>query len=652
MRRLLITRSTLILAFAIWFVDISFSSEPLTPVPVPKVSVNRVELKRSPYGSYVTATCTFENPTSNEVKYTGYARNSFDPPFKPGSISPIYSVEYKSAGQWHECPIGWCGTGMARLGAKPGTTGVFDVILPASAWDWEAIRIGLKCSSSNSKEGTSTIVWSESVSHDGTVRLWRLKRIPDNSSATPGIVKPGNVALASDGATVSGVLTGYAALLDGDTRTAMGLYEYAESPWPCEWTVTLDQVYHLQKIRLKLWDGDNRYYRYTVETSADGKEYEPLVDRSKGQWKSWQIISFPPRPVKTIKIRGLYNSINPVFHVVELEAYCLLPPYFGKGEPAAPAPPKKELTLETGDFTIHGTGFQPAVLKNDARAYGNRRYVWKDVPEKFAGCKFTKTKGGVRAKISVKAKRDAVLYVATATIQPGIDMTDWEDTGISFYYTDKVKTRMRVFRKSLKAAEQVAVPQGNWSGGVVVWGEKVDTHRAISATPNPFSNAGFLDYINRTWDNNIRNQFDVSKVDGGYRVTCDIDGGYKHKLILFTKEDVFTKKFVASFTVERGSCGLSLRPRDLAPAGTVTRFATGKRYEVQFWIEDGIAKGLVNGAPASIGHNKPAYYGYFALAPSRSCSVVFHELRFEPRTIASRPTSDNSSGKGSPDSRP
>ncbi len=636
MRRLFITRSTLILAFAIWFVEISFSSEPLTPVP--KVSVNRVELKRSPHGSYITATCTFENPTSNEVKYTGYARNSFDPPLKPGSISPIYSVEYKSDGQWHECPIGWCGTGMARLGAKPGTTGVFDVILPASAWGWEAIRIGLKCSSSNSKEGTSTMVWSESVSHDGIVHLWRLKRIPDNSPATPGIVKPGNVALASNGATVSGVRADHAALLDGNTRTATG---YAWSPWPCEWTVTLDQVYRLHKIRLKLWDGDNRYYRYTIETSADGKEYKPLVDRSKGQWKSWQIISFPPRPVKTIKIRGLYNSINPVFHVVELEAYCLLPEgkgvfsnagfldyinrtwdnnirnqfdvskvgggyrvscdidggyehklilfhkedvftkkfvasftvergscglslrprdlaprgtvtrfaagkrydvqfwiedgiakglvngepaeighnnpaYYGyfaltpsrscsvvfhelrfeprtiaEGKPAAPAPPKKELTIETGDFTIHGTGFQPAVLKNDARAYGNRRYVWKDVPEKFAGCKFTRTNGGVRAKISVKAKRDAVLYVATATIQSGIDMTGWEDTGISFYYTDKGKTRMRVFRKSLKAAEQVVVPQGNWSGGVVVWGEKVDSHRAISATPIPIANPSF-----------------------------------------------------------------------------------------------------------------------------------------------------------------
>ena len=101
MRRLAITLSTLILAFAIWFVETSFSNDHLTPVP--KVSVNRVELKQSPSSSYIAATCTFENLTSEEVKYTGYAPDSFDPPLKSGSISPIYSMEYKTDGEWHEC---------------------------------------------------------------------------------------------------------------------------------------------------------------------------------------------------------------------------------------------------------------------------------------------------------------------------------------------------------------------------------------------------------------------------------------------------------------------------------------------------------------------------------------------------------------------
>ena len=503
MRRLFITRSTLILAFAIWFVERSFSSEPLTPVP--KVSVNRVELKRSPHGSYITATCTFENPTNNEVKYTGYARNSFAPPLKPGSISPIYSVEYKSDGQWHECPIGWCGTGMARLGAKPGTTGVFDVILPASAWDWEAIRIGLRCSSSNSKEGTSTMVWSESVSHDGIVRLWRLKRIPDNSSATPGLIGRTTVGDKDIGLAVK-----YAmgkpllnATIQEEVFRCGGELKNAR--------ITLTGVLHVpQATTVLAWHAGGSASRGIHWLDVDGRHVGSIGDDRVKDIVYRLPLKAGAYPVKWVLTGGDFGNsvlqfvddrtkrILPVTAPAEAVSVATspplkrildnssaqprsLPPCFAEDEPAAPAHHKKELTLETGDFTIHGTGFQPAVLKNDARAYGNRRYVWKDVPEKFAGCKFTKTNGGVRAKISVKAKRDAVLYVATATIQSGIDMTGWEDTGISFYYTDKGKTRMRVFRKSLKAAEQVVVPQGNWSGGVVIWDERVDTHRTIWA---------------------------------------------------------------------------------------------------------------------------------------------------------------------------
>ena len=133
------------------------------------------------------------------------------------------------------------------------------------------------------------------------------------------------------------------------------------------------------------------------------------------------------------------------------------------------AAPMTKCSLETPDFTITGTGFRPAMLKNNARAYGNRRYVWKYVPEKFTGWKFTKTDGGVRADIFVKAKHDGVLYVATATSQAGIDMTGWDDTDLSFYYTDKGKSRMHIFKKAIKTGDQVTVPQGNWSGGVVMW---------------------------------------------------------------------------------------------------------------------------------------------------------------------------------------
>jgi len=80
----------------------------------------------------------------------------------------------------------------------------------------------------------------------------------------------------------------------------------------------------LSEIRLLLWDKDNRFYRYVVETSLDGETYHTAADRSQGKWRSWQKLTFEPRPARYIRLRGLYNSspANPYMHAVELEAYC------------------------------------------------------------------------------------------------------------------------------------------------------------------------------------------------------------------------------------------------------------------------------------------------------------------------------------------
>jgi len=141
-----------------------------------------------------------------------------------------------------------------------------------------------------------------------------------------GVVQKGNVALASNGTTVSGVDWGARDLLDGDSTHFTGGKGFATGKFPCEWIITFDKVYLLQEIRFLLFDLDRRYYRYTMATSPDGKTYTPLVDRSQGEWSSWQRVSFPPRPVKAIKLTGLYNTVNEGFHVVEFEAYCVPPP--------------------------------------------------------------------------------------------------------------------------------------------------------------------------------------------------------------------------------------------------------------------------------------------------------------------------------------
>ncbi|MBL8795388.1 MAG: protein kinase [Planctomycetia bacterium] len=135
----------------------------------------------------------------------------------------------------------------------------------------------------------------------------------------------GNVALATEGATVTGPGPS-AALIDGVTTGYTGYLGFAQGAWPCAWTVQLAYVCQLQEIRLLLWDGNRRNYRYLLEVSADGQTFSTLADRRLGDWRSWQTITFPARPVKAIRLQGLYNSDNKWFHIVELEAYCLPPP--------------------------------------------------------------------------------------------------------------------------------------------------------------------------------------------------------------------------------------------------------------------------------------------------------------------------------------
>ena len=139
------------------------------------------------------------------------------------------------------------------------------------------------------------------------------------------VVESGNVALAKNGTTVVGANNGDQAI-DGKTALYSGVYGFASGVLPCEWELTLPKLYLLQQIRLRLHDSyASKFYRYAIETSSDGKTFIPLVDRSKGEWRSWQTITFDPRPVRTIRIKGVHNSDSNWLGVVEIEAYCVPP---------------------------------------------------------------------------------------------------------------------------------------------------------------------------------------------------------------------------------------------------------------------------------------------------------------------------------------
>jgi hypothetical protein len=140
-----------------------------------------------------------------------------------------------------------------------------------------------------------------------------------------GAVVQGNVALAERGATVEAQGTG-PSMIDGVSVGYTGSTGFAQGSWPCAFTVTLDKVYAIRQIRMLLWDGNQRHYRYKMEVSPDGEHWAMLADRSEGEWRSWQTLDLAQSaPVKQIRVTGLFNSDNGGFHIVELEAYCVPP---------------------------------------------------------------------------------------------------------------------------------------------------------------------------------------------------------------------------------------------------------------------------------------------------------------------------------------
>jgi hypothetical protein len=130
---------------------------------------------------------------------------------------------------------------------------------------------------------------------------------------------------------------------------------------------------------------------------------------------------------------------------------------------------RQAVSCETADLVITGASWAISKLTDKQKAFSNRNYVWQGLPEQFRNWRITQTAGGERAEIRVKAKRDTTLFAATATKQTGIDLAGWNAVADSaFHYTDKNSTAMTIHSRPVKADEAVVVPQGNWSGMMVL----------------------------------------------------------------------------------------------------------------------------------------------------------------------------------------
>lgn len=102
------------------------------------------------------------------------------------------------------------------------------------------------------------------------------------------------------------------------------LNTFWEAQSPAWLTIDLQKPHKLDRVEIfPYWDGE-RYYQYTVELSADNKNWTKVVDQSantRPATASGDLHKFAPLDARYIRVKMLKNSANSGVHLVEVRAY-------------------------------------------------------------------------------------------------------------------------------------------------------------------------------------------------------------------------------------------------------------------------------------------------------------------------------------------
>jgi len=128
-----------------------------------------------------------------------------------------------------------------------------------------------------------------------------------------------------------------------------------------------------------------------------------------------------------------------------------------------------EVKVDLPKLTITGHGWELATLADGQQAFTNRQYTWQNVPAQFRDWKITRIAGGESADVRARSKTAGVVYLATSASRPTADLPGWEPVAEStFNYSDRGKSKLKVYRRAAKAGQDVLLPQGPWSGGLLL----------------------------------------------------------------------------------------------------------------------------------------------------------------------------------------
>ncbi len=134
--------------------------------------------------------------------------------------------------------------------------------------------------------------------------------------------------------------------------------------------------------------------------------------------------------------------------------------------------PRSPFEHETAKIIINGINWSVHPLELKRTLFFDSGIRLKSIPKRHKGWNVTRIKVGSRTDMSVFAKQTCEVFFATGLETKGaIDVTGWTPTGDMLKFNNEDEMPMTIYKRSAKAGERIQIPQGNWTGGVVLFEE-------------------------------------------------------------------------------------------------------------------------------------------------------------------------------------
>ncbi|HOK10049.1 MAG TPA: DUF4855 domain-containing protein [Candidatus Hydrogenedens sp.] len=110
--------------------------------------------------------------------------------------------------------------------------------------------------------------------------------------------------------------------IDGDVDCYSGTSGFACCEIPGKIQIQFADTVTITCVQMLLFNLDERYYQYRIETSQDGNNWKTIIDKSQGEYRGWQKDTVSPHPARYLQVIPLLNSTGQnLFQIVELEVY-------------------------------------------------------------------------------------------------------------------------------------------------------------------------------------------------------------------------------------------------------------------------------------------------------------------------------------------